>query len=475
MHHDASPLPAPPSHASPDASGGSDSIGAARVLADLVCGTTWDGIPPAVRKDACRAILNHFAAALGGCNEATLHAAVRAHLPFGSGTQVRLIGRTERFDLLNGAALNAMASNVHDFCDTHYPTILHPTAPVAPAIGALAQRRPITGAQCLLAFVLGVEVEARIANAISPWHYARGWHITSTCGVFGAAAAAARILDLDAERTVWALATAAAQAGGLVETLGSSAKSISVGNAARNGLMSALLAVEGFDGPASILDGTYGFLRVFGSEADFSCIRGTGDHAWQLSRNACKPYPCGVVLNPVIDACLQIARDADLSAESIARIESVRITGHPLLRQRTDRPEPPTGRQSQVSAQHAVAVVLRSRKAGLAQFSDAAVQDPALRALGSRVRFIDDDGMPVGSARVEVRFGDRPPISAEIGAARGSLDAQMSDADIEAKLRDACEFGGCGIDTSRLIDAVWSLETAVDAGSVFALASPPPA
>ena len=442
------------------------------LLADLVCGTTWEQIPGAVRHEARRSILNHFAVALGGCSDATLNSAVRAHLPFRAGRQVRLIGRAERFDLLNGAALNAMAVNVHDFDDTHYPTILHPTAPVAPVLGALAQDRLISGPAFLLAFVLGVEVEARIANAISPWHYARGWHITSTCGVFGAAAAAARVLNLDTERTVWAIANAAAQAGGLVETLGSSAKSISVGNAARNGLLSALLALEGFEGPTSILDGTFGFLRVFGNDPDIACLRTSVDRGWQLSRNACKPYPCGVVLNPVIDACLLLARDNRVQPDPLVGIDSITITGHPLLRQRTDRPEPRTGRQSQVSAQHAAAVVLRHQRAGLAEFSDACVADPELRSLGARVRFADDDRMPVGSASVSIHFSEGSAVTATIDAARGSLEAQMSDAEIEAKLRDACAYGRCKIDPSPLIDAVWAIDETTDVGSVFSLASP---
>ena len=132
-----------------------------------------------------------------------------------------------------------------------YATIIHPTAPVAPALFALAELRPVSGRELLLAFALGVEIECRIGNAISPEHYGRGWHITSTCGCFGAAAGTGKMLSLDAERMVWALGGAATQTSGLVECLGTPTKSLSVGNAARNGLWSALLAEKGYAGHLS--------------------------------------------------------------------------------------------------------------------------------------------------------------------------------------------------------------------------------
>ena len=205
------------------------------------------------------------------------------------------------------ASLNAMAGNVFDFDDTHLPTIIHPTAPVAPALLALAETRPATGRQLLDAFAIGVDVACRIGNAVSPGHYDRGWHITATCGVFGAAAACARVLGLDARRTLWALGPrlGAGQRPG-PRRWARWSKSIGVGNAAANGLLSALLAAEGFEGPAAPLEGPRGFLRVTAERPDFEQITDGLGTQWQLQRNTYKPYPCGVVLNPVIEACLAL-------------------------------------------------------------------------------------------------------------------------------------------------------------------------
>lgn len=255
-----------------------------RNLAKFIGGSLWADIAPAVRHEALRSLINYFAVALAAANDPTVDNAIRVMLPFAGDNKASLIGRRERFDLLHAAAINAMAANVYDFDDTHIPTIVHPTAPVAAALFALAQTRVISGHDFLLAFVLGVEIECRIANAISPGHYARGWHITSTCGVFGAATATAKILGLHEQQVVWALGNAAAQSAGLVETLGSSAKSISVGNAARNGVMSALLAQQGFEGPAAPLDGNFGWLKVVSDVIDWPRLDGEPGQ-WQLQRS----------------------------------------------------------------------------------------------------------------------------------------------------------------------------------------------
>jgi len=438
-------------------------------LAQFLCALRWEDVPSAVRHEAKRSLMNYFATGLGGCRDAAVATASAVLGRFAGSATATVVGRCERSDLLNAAFLNAMSANVFDFDDTHVRTVIHPTAPVAPALFALAQTSPMSGKQLLLAFVLGVETECRVGNAVSPGHYQRGWHITSTCGVFGAAAAAGKALSLNAERMKWALGNASAQASGLVETLGSMAKSISVGNAARNGLVAALLAERDFFGPDQPLEGVRGFLRVTGENPDFSCITGGLGEQWELLSNTYKPYPCGVVLNPVIEACLALSMKPELRIDEIDRIE---ITGHPLLRERTDRPQARTGREAQVSAQHAVAVALARGRAGLAEFSDASVADPALRSLGSRVCFADDASYAVESARVTVRMGaGEAELSWFVDRARGSTDRPLTDADLENKLKDLAQYGKSGCDPEPLIAAIWALDNADDAGALMPLAA----
>jgi 2-methylcitrate dehydratase PrpD len=444
-----------------------------QTLARFVTTTGWSEIPAAVRHEAKRALVNYVAVALAGCHDPVINKAAAVYGRFRADRSASVIGRADQTDMLNAAALNAMSANVFDFDDTHMPTIIHPTAPVAAALFALAEAQEesatISGEALLLAFVLGVEVECRIGNAVSPEHYQRGWHITSTCGVFGAAAAVAKARGLNEQQIVWALGNASAQAGGLVETLGTMSKSISVGNAARNGLLSALLAAEGFSGPDAPLEGARGYLRVSAARPDLDAITDGLGSDWALSSNTYKPYPCGVVLNPVIDACLELRRDASWTLDDIERVE---LTGHPLLRERTDRPCVRSGRESQVSAQHAVAVTLARGKAGLAEFSDEAVADGSLKAFAGRLRFIDDASWDVESAQVSIVLRSGESVSRRVDAGRGSLAAPLTDEELAAKLRELVAYGGSGVQPQPLTEMLWRFDREPDAATLMRMARP---
>ncbi len=438
-------------------------------LARFVAGIEADDIPSPVRHEAKRALLNFFAAALGGCRDQAIEISLGVLSGFAGPGAAPVIGREEGVDMLTAAFINAASGNVLDFDDTHVPTVIHPTAPVAPALLALASARRVSGADLLTAFVLGVEIECRLGNTVSMLHYRRGWHITATCGVFGAAAAAGRLIGLDVRRLVWAFGNASAQASGLVETLGSMAKSIGVGNAARGGLLAALLAERGFAGPDLPLEGPRGFVAVTGGAHDPAALTaGLGD-GWELLRNACKPYPCGVVLNPVIDAALDLRQRHGLHAD---QVHSVTVTGHPLLGERADRPAPASGREAQVSAQHSVAAVLLHGAAGIAQFTDAAVSDPAAVALRPRVSVLHDAAMPVGAARVAIRLHDGQALEAAVEHARGSLERPLTDAELEHKLITLAVAGCPALDPAPLIDAVWSIESADDVRDLMRRAAP---
>ena len=317
-------------------------------LARFVAESRWEDVPLQVRHEGKRTLLNSLGAALGGCRDDAVNHLLAVLGLFCGPPQATVLGRGERLDTLSAAFVNGASANVFDFDDTHLPTVIHPAAPVVPAVLALAERSHITGAQLLHALILGVEVECRIGNAITPWHYAHGWHITSTCGVIGAAAAAARLLRLDAQQTAMAIGLGANQACGLIESLGTMAKSVSVGNAPRNGLLAALLAQRGFSAAPRTLEGPRGFLHVMGEQPDLPVIvSGLGD-AWESARNTYKPYPCGVVLHPVIDALLHLRRSEEFHPEWVQKLI---VKGNPLLRERTDRPDPSSGREAQVSVQ----------------------------------------------------------------------------------------------------------------------------
>ena len=369
-------------------------------LAAFLAESRWEDVPAPMRHEAKRAFLN-----IAGCMLAGRRAA-----------PVRLIERTfAPGELLNAATLYAAAANAYDFDDTHLPTVLHPGPPVAGALVALAEKHPVSGPQFLHAYLLGIEAACRVANAVSVSHYEHGWHITGTCGVFGAAAAAGRVYRLNAAQMHVALGLAATQAAGLVEMLNSPARLVNSGFAARNGLAAAMLAREGFACAERPLEGRRGFLAVYGGANDAAALAEGLGRDWELANVAYKPYPCGVVLHALIDACLALRK------QSLP--QSVEVKLHPLAIERGDRPEPRDGAEARLSAQHCAAVALLYGRVGLEEFSDAAVADPRVRSLRAKARVSVDAGIDKAAAIVNV---DGRQMRAEPRIA-------MSDAELEAK------------------------------------------
>src|SRR5690606_33432941 len=433
-----------------------------RILGQFVYDTGFGAMPEPVRHEAKRSLLNFFAVALAGQNDPTLDIAAGVLEDVGTGKpQATVIGSSSRRDILSAAMLNAMSANVFDFDDTHLPTIIHPAAPIAPAVLAVAERDNLDGKALLTAFVLGVEVACRIGNSIPPAHYSNGWHITATCGVLGAAAGAGKLLCLDPTQLHWAIGIGAGHASGTVQALGSRAKSASIGSSSRNGLMSALLAKAGFDGPENSLEGAHGYLPLVGPTFDDAKITtGLGAH-WEILSNTYKPYPCGVVLNAVIDCGLELHADPMVQARTAAgaRIE---VRGNSLMLKRGDRPEPASGREAQLSAQHAVAVALLYGKAGLPEFDDIVLKDADIRRLWGQVTMVQDDSFPDGAAEVELRWPDGKTITSTTLAPRGDLSNPMTDAELENKLRTLSRSRISEAATEALIQAVWQMEELED-------------
>jgi 2-methylcitrate dehydratase PrpD len=382
-------------------------------LAAFLAGSRWQDVPQPIRQEAKRALLNAAGCLIAGRRDPT----------------VQRIAET----LEDPAVVNAAAITAYDYDDTHLRTVIHPSAPGAGALFAMAGEKGMAGVDFLHAFVLGVETACRIGNAVSPGHYAKGWHITGTCGVFGAAAAAGKIFKLNAAEFRNALGIAATQSAGLIEMLPTPSRVLSAGFAARNGIVAARLAAAGLEAAAQPLEGKRGFIAVYGGENNLSEIENRLGDTWELEGLDYKPYPCGVVIHATIDACLQL-RGA----------EALTIRLHPLAIERCDRPEPRDAQEARLSAQHAAAVAVLHGAAGLEQFSAAAVSDPKVVALRRRVKVVMDD--KIGKAAAVVSDGRR---TVEMPGPRA-----MSDADLEAKFR---ALAGAAAET--WMQFVYSLES----------------
>jgi 2-methylcitrate dehydratase PrpD len=424
-----------------------------RTLAEFVAATSWADVA-LHGHDAKRSILNFFATALGSAHDPAVTTALRTLSPFSGSATSTIIGRPERLDALAASFVNAISANLLDFDDTHPETIIHPAAPVAAPVLALAEARGLPGRDVLTAFILGVDIECRIGNAVSPRHYARGWHITSTCGIFGAAVACAKLLGLPAVGIANAIGIAAGQSAGNVENLSTAAKNVSVGNAARNGLFAALLAQRGYEAAPLAIEGPLGWARTMGDEPDIGRLLDGLGKIWEITKNTYKPYPAGIVFHAVIDACLRLRNRL---GERIGQIESVTVQGSALLLARGDRPIH-SERDARVSIHHCVACGLLIGAAGVAEFERETVFRPDLAQLRQKVRAELDETMPDGAARVSIQLISGEVVAEIITSPRGSLADPLSDRDIEAKLRECLKTGGSDWDADRVIETVWRLE-----------------
>jgi 2-methylcitrate dehydratase PrpD len=245
------------------------------------------------------------------------------------------------------------------------------------------------------------------------------------------------------------------------------AKSVSVGNAARNGLWSALLAEKGFGGPAEPLAGRQGFYNAMGDTPDLSKVTDGLGQNFEIMATSYKPYPCGFVIHPVLDCVLDWRRD-----HPKAEVTRVVVRGNPLLAHRTDRPDISTGRESHVSVQHAVAAALVHGKAGLDQFTDACVNEPRVLALRRKVEVVRDGALSTIAAAVEITTADGTEHRLSQSAARGSDVNPMSDQDLEQKLRTVGASWNPRHEMQPLIDAVWALDRRDDVSRLASLVVP---
>jgi len=445
----------------------------ARTVAQFAGDLSWQALPGEVRRESVRAWLNWMGCAIGGAATPAMDAAVRATLAMGARGEVALPGRRERVGMQEAALLSCLASSAHTYDDTHLATITHPTGPVAGAVLAAADRlsaqgSPVDGRALLTALAAGIEVECRLSCAIAEGGADLGWYMTGLSGGVGAAAAVARLLGLGQAAMTDAICIAAAQAGGLRATHGSMAITYVPGMGARNGLASAYLAAAGFTGGAIALDGRNGLLQVLtgGRQAD-ALARGLGGR-YEMLANTYKPYPCGIVIHPAIDACLAMAREHDVDP---AAIEAIEMRVHPDALNLTWRKLPDNVLDAQVSLFHWVAAALAQRAAGIAQGTLACVRDPLVRALQERASAVADESLAANQAVVALRLRGGARHEHFTREAIGSLALPMTDEQLDAKFREQAEPLLGRDRTAELLDLCRGAPDLGDAAGLLRLAA----
>ncbi|TRZ95204.1 MAG: MmgE/PrpD family protein, partial [Rhodocyclaceae bacterium] len=306
-------------------------------------------------------------------------------------------------------------------------------------------------------------------NAVYPSHYDVGWHITGTAGVFGAAAAAGKVLRLSQQQLVWALGIAATQACGLREMFGSMCKPLHPGLAARNGLYAALLARQNFTSSEQGIEGKRGFANVLATERDYRPITESLGETWELLENTYKPFACGIVIHPVIDGCIQLREEHALKASDISAID---LRVHPLVLELTGKTAPRVGLEGKFSVYHSAAAAIIDGAAGEAQFSDDKVSDPEWITLRNKVRAVVDATLKEDAAHIAITCGDGRVLNKHVMHAIGSLARPMSDKDLEEKFSRLCAPHLQKQRSDALISAIWALDASADAGQLAQLTVP---
>ena len=438
-------------------------------LTKTLCGhlatARFSDLSPAAQRQAQRGVLDWVGCALAGSRHKTVDTLLAVLQEAGGRQQATVLGRSLKLGRLDAPLANGQMGHVLDFDDTHMGgVVLHASSPILPALFSLAERTVVSGADLMLAYAVGFEAGIR-SGLTAPGHHKGGWHLTGTLGTIAAAVAGGKLIGLDAQKLTYTMGIAATQAAGMQQNRGTMCKSFHAGKAAQNGVLAALLAERGFDSTQEIIDGRKGFCRVYSdTAAPERLIAGLGE-SWLIEANGHKPYACGVVLHPLIDAVIAIRSRERIDPEAVSEI-NLRV--HPYVLSITDVAEPSTGLQSKFSAVHSAAVALIDGEAGIAQYSDAKAADPIVAALRRKTKAIADATLGSDEAYATITAGDKRH-EIHIPHAAGTAANPMSDGAIEAKfLANATPIIGDNRAQS-VVEFVWALERRADVRDLIAL------
>jgi 2-methylcitrate dehydratase PrpD len=439
-----------------------------QTLARYIVNAKPADVPAAVEHEAKRCLLHWIGCSIGGSREASVGVALAAVQEIAGAGAASVLGRTEKLDLAHAAFINGVSADVLSFSDTHPATLIHAGGVIGSAALALAERVPTTGRDFLNALVVGFETACRVGLAIYPWHYNRGWHITGTAGIFGAAAAAGKILALDEQRMVWALGIASTQSAGLREMFGSMCKNLHIGRAAQNGLTAALFASKGFTSSNQSLEAPRGFTNVLGEKPDLDAVTRNLGQTFEILQNTYKPYPCGVVIHPIIEGCVELASAHGLAPDDI---RSVALRCNPLVVELCGKQRPTGTLEAKLSVYHSAAASIVARRMTDLEYRPEFIARPDVLALRARVGVTIDEKIREDETEVTIELNNGKRHTTHIDHVIGSAERPMSDADMEQKFRGLTEPVLPVSQVDRLIDTCRNVTRLDDVALVAQLAA----
>ncbi len=425
----------------------------------------FEDLSPATIHAGKRGILDWLGCALIGSLESTPNILIEALSEDGAEPKAIILGKKSSLSYMNSAMVNGQMGHLLDFDDTHMGgVVLHASSPTLAALFSESQRQATSGKNFLLAYICGFEAGVRIGQS-SPNHHAGGWHLTGTLGHFSAAVAVAKLLGLNANQITHAMGIAGTQASGMQQNRGTMCKSFHAGRAAANGILSARLAMRGFNSSVEIIEGKRGFSRIYSITSAPERMTNDLGVDWEITRNGFKPYACGVVLHPAIDALIALRQIKEWDLDSI---QSIEVKVNPLVVSITGTLNPSSGLHSKFSIYHSIAVAFLDGKAGIEQYSDRRVLDPTVERLRQKITVTIDESLQRDQAYARINTSnDSEEVSIE--HAKGTVDHPMSDEDLLEKfLSNATPVIGAE-NAQRAQKMIWDIDREQDVKKLLSL------
>jgi len=453
-------------------------------VAGFVVQTKANDIPADVAHLGKRSVLDGIGLALAGAASECGHIAQEYldQLGIASAKGSTVIGSHLRLPARFAAFANGLAIHADDYDDTQlavakdrvYGLLTHPTAPALPPALAIAERDRRSGADFMLAYQVGVEVECKVAEAIMPRHYQHGFHSTATCGSIGAAAASAKLLGLDREATRRALSIGATQAGGLRENFGTMTKPFHAGRACENGVLAAEIAALGFTASPNGLEADRGFFRAAGGGYNPEMIAGKLGSPWtfHFPGVSIKPHPSGSLTHPGMGAMLDLIRKHDIKP---AQVKRVSVGTNSNMPNALIHHQPKNELQAKFSMEFSMAILLLERKGGLQEYTDEVVNRADVQDLISKVSFgvhpeAEAAGFDKMTTIIEVELTDGKVLKTRADFGKGAPTNPMSDDELSDKFRECAAWGG--LDKARIEEVlrlVWKIEELKDVNELTRL------
>lgn len=456
-----------------------------RYVSEFVVNTKYTDIPADVVELGKKSILDSVGLALAGSRAETTHLVLSYVRSLGcSSGKASVLGTSDKWPLRFAAFANGVAIHADDFDDTQlavqkdrvYGLLMHPSVPVLPAVLGSAELKATSGQDFITAYQVGVEVECKITEAISPRSYQDGFHSTGMCGVFGSAAAVARIRGFSAERTSTAFGVAASQSGGLRENFGTMMKPFQAGHAAEAGVVAADLAELGWTAATTILEADRGFFHAYGGSYNPDSIVHKLGNPWTFATPgvSIKPFPSGSLTHPGMTELLRMIRANNIRAEDVEQVEVG--TNHSNLTTLI-RHQPKNGLEAKFSMEYAMAVLLVNGKAGLGEYTDAAVNQPDVQNMIKRVRFYEDPeaeaaGYDKMTTLIKIHLKNGKVLQGHADFGKGSPSNPMSFDEVAEKFYGCAEYAKWPTTKAKqIVEFVRSLERASDMRELITLST----